>query len=328
MESFKYILTYSYNNNKIETIKKMPVVRRSKTEQQEVLDDGAEKKPVQLKDLFNYGRWKRPFTLKHLLFALYLPFGLILLWPLRFIVNLMYFSSSLFLPKSVISKLKFLLYFTMGLNVSFKGLENVPEKTVTKDTARILVCNHLTDFDPYPVFLIIQDVHCLVAAHIEKVPIVGTVYKKVMNTIFVDATQKDKVKDDVRASLSKSSLPLLIYPEGGLTSGKTGMMMFQKFVFGLNLPIVPMAMKMSNPWPVEIDYLGSSWFKNFFWWMLIPYHNIELEFLPKVSIRPGEQDFEFASRVQTLIANHLGIEPTSYPYAQKKELAKQLFSKN
>jgi len=301
----------------------MPIRRRVNEEEL----DGADKKPVELKELFNYGRWKRPITLKHFLFGLYLPFGL-MLWPIRFIVNLVYFSSSLFLPKQLISKFKFLLYFTMGLNVTFKGLENVPEtgSNMKPDSARILVCNHLTDFDPYPVFLIIQDVHCLVAAHIEKVPIVGTVYKKVMNTIFVDASRKDKVREDVIASLKKSTLPLLIYPEGGLTSGKTGMMMFQKFVFGLNYPIVPMAMKMSNPWPVEIDYLGSSWFKNFFWWMLIPYHNIELEFLPKVSIKEGETDVEFAGRVQKLIANHLDIEPTNYPYAQKKELAKQLFS--
>ncbi|KYQ93191.1 hypothetical protein DLAC_05829 [Tieghemostelium lacteum] len=280
------------------------------------MDGASVKSKVTLRDLFNYGRWKRPFGLKHFLFCLYLPIGLVL-WPLRLGIFALMFLSMLILPRSLAVKMRGLANIPMGIRTKIFGKENIPSRK-NPNSARIIVCNHLSDFDPYPICSLIPDFHTLVAAHIRKVPVVGKVYEK-FSTIYVDPSNKGKARDDVLESLSKTDKPLLIYPEGGLTNGKKGIMMFHKFVFGLGHSVTPVAMRINNPWPVEVDYLGSSWFKNFFWWMLVPYHNFELTFLSKQTIQPGESDSDFAMRIQTIIANHLNIEATTLTYSQKKE---------
>eukprot|EP01133_Synstelium_polycarpum_P015527 gene15527-18445_t len=182
--------------------------------------------PVTLRELFNYGRWKKPVTLRHLLFALYLPFGLAI-WPFRLLFNILLFSTILLLPKDKIYLIR----------------------------------------------------------------------------------------------------PFLKI-EGGLTSGKTGMMTFQKFVFGLGHPVLPISMKITSPWPIDIDYINSSWFKNFAWWLMVPFHTFELNVLPSERIRENETDVQFAKRIQTIIANDLGIEPTDFAYANKKELSKELLKRS
>eukprot|EP01132_Coremiostelium_polycephalum_P002680 gene2680-3325_t len=307
----------------------MPTIRRHSEQdpQKAPFLDGASgaTKKIELRDLFNYGRWKKPFTIKHLLFLFYLPFGL-LLWPFRLLANVIIFVSVLILPKTIGYKIRHALKYTMGIFTTYNGLENFP-KPGDKNAPRVFVSNHLSDFDPYSLFLLEPNFHILVAGHIANVPLVGKAYAK-MNTIYVDPTNKDKARLDVLDSLNHSTLPLMLYPEAGLTSGKNGLMMFHKFVFGLGYSVLPIAMKIKDPWPVEVDYLGSSWFKNFFWWILVPYHRFELTFLPKQTKQTDESDSEFAARVQALIANNLGVEATNYTYAQKKELAKQLFSPN
>ncbi|EGC28339.1 hypothetical protein DICPUDRAFT_160307 [Dictyostelium purpureum] len=287
------------------------------------LNDGATPQKVELEELFNHGRWKKPYTIKHFLFCLYLPIGLVL-WPFKIIFTALLFFIALVGPKSISTKTRHLVKYTMGIRYDLKGAEHIPKKG-DPSAARILVCNHLTDFDPYPLYLVLEGYHVLVASHIKNVPVVGKAYEK-LNTIYVDQTNKAKAREDVLNSLNKSDLPLLLYPEGGLTNGKAGLMMFQKFVFGLGHSVLPIAMKLENTWPVHVDYINSSWFKNFFWWMLIPYHTFSLEFLPPVSINSNETDSDFASRVQNIIANHLNIEATPYFYSQKKELAKKLLS--
>ncbi|KAK5581269.1 hypothetical protein RB653_001300 [Dictyostelium firmibasis] len=278
---------------------------------------------VKIEQLFNHGRWKLPFTMKHLLFCLYLPFGIIL-WPIRLVIIVLLFSLTLFLPKSFSKYSKPMTKLAMGIKTKYNGLENLPKKG-DKSGARILVCNHLTDFDPYPLFGVLEENHVMVGAHIKDVPIVGKLYEK-FNTIYVDQNNKPKARIDVLNSLSNTDFPLLIYPEGGLNNGKTGLMMFNKFVFGLGHSICPISMKLHNDWPVEVDYINSSWFKNFFWWLLIPYHNFELTFLPHESIKQDETDSEFATRVQNIIAKQLGLEATLFNYTQKRQYAKHLLS--
>ncbi|EGG21792.1 hypothetical protein DFA_01678 [Cavenderia fasciculata] len=290
--------------------------------------DGADiqipKKPaLPLYKLFNYARVHKPYTYKHLLFALWLPVG-VGLWPIRVFLTILTYLLLLLVPKSLSFLLKHVLLVLMGFRIKYNGLENLPRVGDPK-SGRVIVINHMSDFDPYPVMTIIPYFHTLVAAHISKVPIVGKLYKK-MDTIFVDPANKEKARTDVLDGLNKTKMPLLIYPEGGLTNGSKGIMMFNKFVFGLGHGIIPVAMRMNNPWPVNTDYLGSSWMKNFAFWFLVPFHRFELTFLSHMFIAQNETDAEFAKRVQTRIANHLQIEATDYSYSQKKELAKDLSS--
>ncbi|EFA80442.1 hypothetical protein PPL_07277 [Heterostelium album PN500] len=280
---------------------------------------------IELKELFNHGRWKKPFTFRHVLFALYLPFGLAF-WPFRLLLNVVVFSLLLIMPKSFRVSIRPLICVAMGIVTRIRGRENVPRRG-DPNAARIVVSNHISDFDPYPVFMFLDYFHCLVAAHISKVPIIGSVYRK-FDGIYVDQTDRNKARQDVLDALEHSDIPLVLYPEGGLTSGDRGMMMFQKFVFGLGHGVVPIAMKIVSPWPVNVDYINSSWFKNFFWWILVPYNVFDLHILPVQRIQENETDADFAKRVQTLIATDLQLEATNHPYAKKKELAKELLQNN
>ncbi|GAM22532.1 hypothetical protein SAMD00019534_057070, partial [Acytostelium subglobosum LB1] len=276
---------------------------------------------VELNDLFFYGRIKYPITFKHLLFALYLPFAL-LLWPIRLMYNVILFTFLLFMPHWMRPITKPLLAFGLGIITNIKDKHNLPGKH-NPNSGRIIVSNHLTDYDPHTMYTVLEDYHVVVKDLFASVPLVGKVYRK-MGAIFVDYSNRDTARQQITGALSKTEHPVIIYPEGGLTNGKSGMLMFQKFVFSLGLGITPISMRYTSQWPIHVDYIGSTFLKNTFWWLIVPYHTYEMKVFPTEYIREGETDVEFAKRVQTMIANDLGLEPTDIPMFKKRELFNQI----
>jgi len=85
-----------------------------------------------------------------------------------------------------------------------------------------------------------------------------------------------------------------------------------------------MAIAMRDPWPVHHDYIGSTWFRNFFWFLFVPFHVFDISFLPIQRRQENETPEEFAVRVQKLTSTHLKLEATNYSYSEKKELVKRL----
>jgi len=215
---------------------------------------------VSLESLFSYGRFKKPFSLAHVLLFLYFPIG-VLLVVVRVILFAILLTYLLFRPRTRVLG-PWLLKISTGLISVYNGIERLP-KEGDPESARVMVCNHVTDFDPFPIWLTFPQFHTLVAVHISKIPLVGKAYAA-LHAIYVDSSKKERIRDVVVDTLKSSKHPVLVYPEGGLTGGNSGLMLYHKFVFGLDYKVLPIAMRVRDPWPVHLDYLGSSWAKNFF----------------------------------------------------------------
>jgi 1-acyl-sn-glycerol-3-phosphate acyltransferase len=276
---------------------------------------------VTLWDLFNHGRIreKAPLWAKFL-FVLYLPLGLLVLVT-RLVMFLLVCVSVLLLPRAVGDLINIpLLRLVCGLVVrhNYKGkpLANEPY---------LIAGNHVSDFDTFAMWMVMPRFHTITGAHLKVIPIVGNVYSR-LDAIFVAPTPESRgeVKAKIQELVKTDPNPILIFPEGGLTNGKAGTMMYHRFVFSLDIAIVPAAISMSDPWPVYHDYIGSTWAKNFFWFLFVPFHVFDITFLPSQKRNENETQEEFAVRVQKLTSSSLGIEATSFSYSDKKELAKQL----
>jgi len=278
---------------------------------------------VSLESLFNYGRIKQPFSLAHVAFFFYVPFGFVLL-VVRLLLWTLLMLYLLVNPRTrIVGPL--LLKLSTGIISIYNGKEHLPRED-DPDAARVIVCNHVSDFDPFPIWLTVPNFHTLVAVHISKIPLVGRAYAA-LHAIYVDPAKKDSVREVVVDVLKKSKYPVLVYPEGGLTSGKAGLLLYHKFVFSLNYKVLPIAMRVRDPWPIDLDYMNSSWAKNFFWFLFVPFHVYELNFLPAQEQHQNESDGDFANRIAKQTADFLGIEATHHSYSQKKELAASLRKK-
>eukprot|EP00003_Mantamonas_plastica_P027223 TRINITY_DN5785_c3_g1_i7.p1 TRINITY_DN5785_c3_g1~~TRINITY_DN5785_c3_g1_i7.p1 ORF type:complete len:150 (+),score=55.56 TRINITY_DN5785_c3_g1_i7:127-576(+) len=116
---------------------------------------------------------------------------------------------------------------------------------------------------------------------------------------------------------------MLILPEGTTTNARTGMLQFNKFVFGLDTPILPFSLRKWDIWPINMDVLNDSFFLNFFWSLACPFNVYEVNFLEAQTIQEEETPQEFATRVQTMIADDLDLVPTDYTWRDKIEYQKQ-----
>jgi len=196
------------------------------------------------------------------------------------------------------------------------------------DEPHLIVGNHVSDFDTFAMWMVMPRFHTITGAHLKAIPVLGSVYSR-LDAIFVAPTTeiRNAVKDKIQHLVKNDSNPVLIFPEGGLTNGKAGTMMYHRFVFSLDCAIVPAAISMSDPWPVDHDYVGSSWAKNFFWFLLVPFHVFDVTFLPVQKRAETETAEDFALRVQKQTSSCLNIEATKHSYSDKKEFVKKLLAK-
>jgi 1-acyl-sn-glycerol-3-phosphate acyltransferase len=276
---------------------------------------------VPLVDLFNHGRIKeKASAAQKLMFLLYLPLG-VLVFITRLVLFIVLCVLVLVLPRALGDPItRPLTRLVCGLVVRHNYKGDVGEPYV-------LAANHVSDFDTFASWVAIPRYRTITGAHLKLIPIIGRVYSK-LDAIYVAPTPESRamVKDTLQKASKENQHPILIFPEGGLTNGQAGTMMYHRFVFGLDCAIVPMAISMSDPWPVNHDYIGSTWFRNFFWFLFVPFHVFDITFLPSQRRQENETPEEFAMRVQKLTSAHLKIEATKYSYSEKKELVKRLAS--
>jgi len=189
----------------------------------------------------------------------------------------------------------------------------------------LIAANHVADFDTFAMWMVMPRFHTVTSAHLKSIPVIGDVYSR-LDAIFVSLTPEGRadVKAKVQEVVKTGPHPVLIFPEGGLTNGRVGTMMYHRFVFSLDCMIIPLAISLQDPWPVEHDYLGSTWARNFIWFLIVPFHIFDMTFLPPQKRNEGETAEEFAVRVQKLTCGFLNIEPTHCSYSEKKELWKQV----
>jgi len=217
-----------------------------------------------------------------------------------------------------------IFYPLLGFIVRFHNRSNLNlNKPFELRNYKIIVCNHLSDYD----LIVFFDIHAklLVAPYFKKVDkwakLVGLKYP----FIYREQGHNDEVKKKIMDQLKSTEGPLCICPEGSTTNGSTGLLQFNKFIFGLGEGVLPVALKIISPgYPFNIDCLNDNFFSNFFFFTMAPFHIYDLTVLPAQKIQPGETETSFASRVQALIAKELNILPTNYTYKEKYEYQAKL----
>lgn len=117
--------------------------------------------------------------------------------------------------------------------------------------------------------------------------------------------------------------PLLVFPEGSITTG-AGLMRFARGAFSCNNPVQPVTLRVQCPLPLAHDTVKSSLLNNYLRTLLQPWLHVELVLLPVLSPAGGEDPEAFAQRVAHAVARELGVPATMHSTADKAELLRRL----
>jgi len=275
---------------------------------------------VQLKDLFNYNRVRRPVSFFQLiLLALYFPFGCLLV-VLRVLILLPFAVLVGIIPSTlttVNTGLLNLMALVCGIVVVVKNSEKLK---VASQEPTVIVSNHLTNLDGFMMRLLMP-VSVLIASKYRQLR-VFTSYLSLLSPIFVDADHAS-VRENIQKHIQQNKgVPLFMFPEGGLTNGRVGLMVYQQFVFSLGTTILPLAMDVSTPLPIEFDTMSGTALTNWIWFFWRPYILVTIQVLTPQKIGENETAIQFANRVQRMTAEKVGLVATNFTYKDKVAFSK------
>jgi 1-acyl-sn-glycerol-3-phosphate acyltransferase len=119
-------------------------------------------------------------------------------------------------------------------------------------------------------------------------------------------------RDRIVSALKREGRPLFYFPEGWDTNGK-GLLRYQRFLFGMKLPVLPTAISVSVPFhvPIRPGMLGSTIFREVMWLFFSPYYTYHIRILPAIE-HDGDDETQFAARAQRITAAALGVPPTDW----------------
>ena len=81
----------------------------------------------------------------------------------------------------------------------------------------------------------------------------------------------------------QTTRPLLVFPEGSITNGRAGVMRFAASAFSLGAPVLPIAIDLRTPLPLEQDTIWSPIGENLFFTLFQPWHIFGLNILPSTA---------------------------------------------
>ncbi|KAJ4461663.1 hypothetical protein PAPYR_1783 [Paratrimastix pyriformis] len=213
------------------------------------------------------------------LLALWFPFGIVLCavrFVIMFLVFLFFNIGRLFRCEMLV--LNF-FYPMMGFIVVTDR-----KRLRAANRPRILVCNHMSDFDGYALWTVVPP---------NELTFITTIYMQslaqcarrcgVPLSVIVRAPSDNpekrlQVRESIKEELHKGRRVLFVNAEGAETNGRVGLLRYNKFTFGLGMDIQPLALKRAEE---------------------------------------NETDSQFADRVQTMTAHNLGLYPTTYTFMDK-----------
>jgi 1-acyl-sn-glycerol-3-phosphate acyltransferase len=219
------------------------------------------------------------------------------------------------------------LALVCGVRTTIRG-----RPVATLAAARVIVANHVAQHDGLAIVLNAA-VSVLVRTTYREHAFARLVTSAMACPIYVPppahrgAAERRAALDDVRrvvaAHLAAAEEPLLFYPEGSITNG-AGLMRFERFIFGLNQPVLPVALRVHAPLPLAHDTLWSPLPVNFARALFQPWQRIEATILPTLEPLAGEAPEAFARRAQLAIADELGVPPTDCCTADKAAMMRSM----
>ena len=203
-----------------------------------------------------------------------------------------------------------------------------------KQQPKIIVANHTTEMDVLPIRANQQlrimgyDMY-----HSGKL---GLFLKcsplKFLDMLYIKQTERtagggkdrDAVREQVIEGLSDPNCsPLLVFPEGGLTTGKHGLLQFHKFLFSLEHVVQPIVLKpKGGPLPIHIDNNFGTTIGNILYYAFQPWQRFDVVYLPPAKRRTNEDPLDFARRVMSNIAKERGCDASPFLYRDKRIYSK------
>ena len=248
-------------------------------------------------------------NLSYFFFILYFPIGILLIM-LKLLI---------FLPLTgilvIITPTCFHTFLTRYIICILYGVWiNVKGKPDLKN-GRIWAANHLSEIDALairacgnPYILGYSFYLQLWWLKLSPLRLLNMVYVPQKSRSEGNSSQRDEIRKQVRHLIENKTNPILVFPEGGLTNGKYGLLQYHKFMFSLNVGIQPIVLKNTRPFPINIncEAKGITFFDNVFWFCFIPFQSYTVEFLPimNINLENGEDELIFSRRVAYTTAKY------------------------
>lgn len=277
--------------------------------------------------MFDYSRVKKSASWYSLLMlALYFPLG-VLLVPVRVLLTVVMGlisalqCTSFCLPRklhTVLLRVQLLIFFGVWIEIRGKPAADTP----------LWVANHISEFDaivlraiadPYILgYHFYRDIWWL---KLSPIRIFKMIYVPQQSRSEGNGSARDEINRVIRSTLQSPGEVLLLFPEGGLTNGRVGLLQYHKFVFGLDMRVQPIALSLASPLPLHVDTMYASFLSNVLCFMFVPFQCYTVDFLPPAAIDAELQEspLEFSRRVMTLTAAHLNIKVSPFLYSDKKK---------
>lgn len=281
---------------------------------------------VPLENVFAFHREKpAPWVVRALFLLVWMPIGA----PL-FVVRLVLLVSSMLtafsLPNSISRRLRpywrFVVFPLLGWVpwvTGRKHLTNTPNP-------KIITSNHPSNYDPLLATANLGEVTALTAVEFklfwEFFKSCGLLRATVYTNYFGAPRDRANVRDQILQAVSPNAeIPLLLYPEGTVNNCDTALLRYERFVFSLGVPIVPVASRLVNPWPFNFFVVSASPVSNLIWMLFLPFLAVRHDVLPAVSKAAGEgfeeTDGDFAKRVCAATAARLGVDTVDENWLSK-----------
>jgi len=222
-----------------------------------------------------------------------------------------------------------------GVHARISGLEELDNSF-----APIMVSNHISDFDACALWTANPpaEQRLVVNLHWKKVIDVARCLGWPIDPIYTEkeaqqegTTAKDVIRTEVKTGQEEaevSGVPpkrLLIFPEGKTSSGMM-VMVFNWYIFGLEAPVVPVALRLWNPWPLQIQCNGCSVIRNLLTLFFLPMVVYHIDILPEMTCGCQSKG-AFAEDVRHCIASHLNLPCSKFSAKDKTEFAKEILAR-
>jgi ancient ubiquitous protein 1 len=143
---------------------------------------------------------------------------------------------------------------------------------------------------------------------------------------------RDRVRKAVRATIAADPdghVPIVVFPEGGLTNGKVALLQYHRWMFSLGETVQPVALRHRGLLPIRINHMHATFAGNVFWFLFQPLHLYDVAWLdPQKAedvLEGGDGASPAAALAQstmTATAEALGVSASPFLYSDKRRHVK------
>jgi len=251
----------------------------------------------------------------------YFPFGILLLVLRATVLLLFVLLGALFFPRQMNRKIALhILFPILGFRAVIHGLDELQQ---VQQPFFILCLNHVSYIDSAMVCSLLEQsrgsdhfvrlASTLVGGTFQwvllrRLGLIGeTIYTRSVKSTPEELAQTRQALSSLAQAPENQARALLLFPEGQVHNCDNALLRYNKFCFGLNSAVLPVACSLKVPWPVNLWVLGNIPGVSFALHLFLPWVRWEYQVLPLCFPRPEESEQELASRIQQLTAQNLGI---------------------